>query len=96
MKPDFYTKAVLTIIALALMGHLLKPEVMPEAAPAAGEGKFGHVQAHFAISGTFVPAFFDTKTGGFAVYNADGSAAKHYRLVEVGKPLQVLQKAQQK
>jgi hypothetical protein len=90
MQLDGYTKVLLTIIALALLGNLLKPAATPSTVQAAGEGRFGQVQANFTTPGTFATAFFDTHTGELAVYNADGSPAKHYRLVEVGKPLHVL------
>jgi hypothetical protein len=83
MKTDFYTKVVLTVIALALVGNLLKPVVMPSAVQAAGVGKFEHL-IHFGLGG-----FFDTKTGDIWEYRyPDGSVAKHYILVEPGKPLQ--------
>ena len=86
MKLDWYTKAVLTIIAFALVGNLLKPLITPPSVQAAGEGKFGHVQASVGFGGVL---FFDTKTGDVWGYDfPQGTLAGAFRLVELGKPLQ--------
>ena len=86
MNTDFYTKVILTVIDLALIGNLLKPVLTPSAVQAGSGDKFEHLQA---ISPT---QFFDTKTGDVWGYEYKGGVdlplSWQYRLVELGKPLQ--------
>jgi hypothetical protein len=83
IKIDLYTKVVLTVIALALVGNLFRPVVMPGAAQAKDDGKFEYL-IHFGLAG-----FFNTKTGDIWEYDyPSGNVLRHYKLVEVGQPLQ--------
>jgi hypothetical protein len=59
MKPDIYTKAVLTVIAVALTPIACNQYVSPSTT-ARVQGPFATLQ--FASSGTY-PKFFDTRTG---------------------------------
>ena len=91
MKTDFYTKVVLTVIALALVGNLLKPVLTPPTVQAAGEGKFGHLQVLAGLGGL---GFFDSKTGDLWEYSGIPGGEmniKRSRLVELGQPLQKIQ-----
>ena len=86
MKTDLCTKVVLTVIALALIGNLLKPMLTPSAVQAKDGGKFEHVQSNVGL----VISFFDTKTGNLWVYHKEGDQDKisEFKRVELGKPLQ--------
>ena len=86
MKLPLYTKIVLTVIALALVGLLVKPLAVPSTAQAGPGAKFEHIQFAFYDGGI---AFFDTKTGDLWAYS--GGKANGIRLVELGKPLQIFQ-----
>jgi hypothetical protein len=93
MTLDWYTKAVLTVIALALVGNLLKPVLTPPTVQVAGEGKFEHLQASIGVGG---PLLFDTKTGDLWLYNfPDGTLAEKFKLVELGKSMQVVEFSKQ-
>jgi len=91
MKTDLYTKTVLTVIAVALMGIFLKPIVTPSTVQAVGVRKFGHLQS----VGAFGTTFFDTTTGGLWFHDIEKMEKggnlplfTQYQLVELGKPLQ--------
>jgi hypothetical protein len=90
MKTDIYTKVVLTVIALALIGNLLKPVLTPSTVQAAGEGKFDHVQIVQGAVGLF---FFDSKTSDLWHYGGISKETQilRFRLVELGQPIQQTQ-----
>ena len=77
MKPDFYTKAVLTVIASALLLIACNQYVHPPAAQA--QGAFAGVQFHGAAD-LFV---FDARTGQFWGYSHEHKGA--YSLEKAGK-----------
>jgi len=82
MPLDWYTKVVLTIIALALVGNLVKPVVTPPPVIAqASVGKFDHLRP-------YTGAFFDTRTGDIWSFDDEDKPVSVGRLVELGKPLQ--------
>jgi len=95
MKPDMYTKIMLTIIALALLLNIVNPLFTPSVAQAGNGGRFGHLQAQFvtmrgmmgeALLGLFL---FDTNTGEVWIYDLNkDKAPDHFRLVTPGQPLQ--------
>jgi hypothetical protein len=81
MRIDWYTKGVLTVIAVLLGVIALRPYVSPEAVHA--QGSFAGLQ----FSGrTNDYQFFDSRTGDIWWYNID-SAPEHYRLTKLGTPL---------
>lgn len=84
MKLDLYAKIVLTVIALALVGLLVKPLVVPSTAQAGPGAKFEQIQFATGFGGT---AFFDTRTGDIWVHSGR-EITHHVRLVELGRPLQ--------
>lgn len=81
MKFDFYTKFILTIIALVLTLNLTTPLI--ETAQANNVAKFEHIESFGGGE------FFDKRTGDIWIYSlATGSVDFHSRLVELGQPLQ--------
>jgi hypothetical protein len=80
MRVDFYTKTVLTLIALLLAVISLKPLFQPQSAKA--DGGFGSVQ--FSYSGGN-HAFFDTRSGDVYEYGDHGNFKSHYKVHELGK-----------
>jgi hypothetical protein len=80
MRIDFYTKTILTLIALLLAVIALKPIFQPQAAMA--QGKYGSVQ--FSYSGSN-HAFFDTSSGDVWEYGDNGHFRQHYKVHEFGK-----------
>jgi len=80
MRIDYYTKTILTIIALLLAVIALKPLFQPQAAMA--DGKYAGVQ--FSYSGGN-HAFFDARTGDVWEYGEDGHYRQHHRVHEFGK-----------
>ena len=86
MKLDWYTKVILTIIALALVMNLIEPLRIPLPVEAASGGaKFGHLE----VVGTI--GFFDPNTGDYWTYNAaSGILQRHFKLIEPGKDLERL------
>jgi hypothetical protein len=93
MKPDLYTKAVLTVIALVLLVIACKPYVNP-VITAEAQGSFAGVQ----LSATWVPGvdggilytFFDPGTGEIWAYSARGDTTRflrHDQVVKFGQPL---------
>ena len=88
MKMDLYTKITLTIIALVLIGNLLKPVLSPSVVQAREEAKFSHLQ--YSINTEGVVVFFDTKTGNMWFYH-DEKPHAILKLNELGKPLQFIE-----
>jgi hypothetical protein len=92
MRPDIYTKALLTVIAVMLAAMLSKPYIdKPEPVAKPEPARFAAVQ--FVYLGG-APYFFDTRTGEVWGYNTtqgygipDGSLTAKYRLVKLGQPL---------
>jgi hypothetical protein len=84
MKIDFYTKLVLTVIALALDDNLLKLFLTPSTVQARDGGKFEHVQSSVGL----IISFFDTKTGNLWLYHNEKGQAKisGFKLVEIKVP----------
>jgi hypothetical protein len=82
MRVDLYTKAVLTIIALALVlvagNHYVHP-----ATTASAQGSFVGLQ--FADSGG--ATFFDPRTGELFEYTARGGFDGKYRLTKLGQSM---------
>jgi hypothetical protein len=88
MKMDLYTKITLTIIALLLMGNLLKSVLTPSVVQAREDAKFSHLQYSMSTAGVVV--FFDTKTGNMWFYH-DEKPNSILKLNELGKPLQFIE-----
>ncbi len=82
MKPDLYTKAVLTVIAFMLVMIGCHQYVSPTTIVKA-EGQFAGVEF---VSNAQI-AFFDSRTGEVWVYRWNGSLDKHYRVTTLGQPL---------
>jgi hypothetical protein len=83
MRPDLYTKAVLTVIAIMLTVLVLKPFSNPPTT-AQAQGSFSGVM--FAASGAY--EFFDPRTGELWVYGApDGTLVSKFRVTRFGQPL---------
>jgi hypothetical protein len=86
MRPDIYTKAVLTVIAIMLTVIACKPLFSPDTIASAQSATFGAVQQ----TGTGChPSFFDTRTGEFWQYHVCGGASgiERYRLTKLGQPI---------
>ena len=86
MKPDLYTKAVLTVIAFMLVMIGCHQYVSPTTTVKA-EGPFAEVQYNDF-------SFFDPRTGELWMYSGNGTTGGHpaklvqkYRLVQLGQPL---------
>jgi hypothetical protein len=88
MKMDLYTKITLTIIALLLMGNLLKSVLTPSVVQAREDAKFSLLQYSMSTAGVVV--FFDTKTGNMWFYH-DEKPNSILKLNELGKPLQFIE-----
>ena len=87
MKPDLYTKIVLTVIALALVMIACNQYVHP-AATAEAQGAFAGVQLGPGLT------FFDTRSGEIWVYSQypgvageQGPVHSKLRLTKLGQPL---------
>jgi len=85
MRPDFYTKAVLTVIAFMLTLIACRTVVRPETT-ASAQGPFAGVQLSF--NGTTFTAF-DSRTGDIWYYEyTDGAVLPEYagfHVVHMGK-----------
>jgi len=82
MRIDWYTKGVLTIIAVLLGVIALRPYVSPDAV-AHAQGSFTGVQ----YSGpSNVYSFFDPRTGEVYAYFSDAGPTAHFRLTKLGAP----------
>ena len=88
MKPDFYTKIALTVIALALVLIACNQYVHPAAAEA--QGPFAGVQDTGGLT------FFDAKTGEVWLYNSTpyiqgginpGQLLEKWKLTKLGEPV---------
>jgi hypothetical protein len=85
MKPDLYTKIVLTVIAFMLTIIACNRYVSP-ATTARAEGPFAGVQ--FSVGDGFY--FFDGRTGQvwhYATMVSPGKVLASYRLTQLGQPL---------
>jgi hypothetical protein len=83
MRIDWYTKGVLTVIAILLGVIALRPYVSPDAVVHA-QGSFAGVQANANL-------FFDTRTGDIWDYNYNnGGLTQHLHLTKLGAPLGVV------
>jgi hypothetical protein len=80
MRIDFYTKTIVTVIALLLAVMVLKPIVQPQTAIA--DGGFAGIQ--FSYSGGN-HAFFNANTGDVWEYGDHGNFRNHYKIHELGK-----------
>ena len=80
MRIDFYTKTILTLVALLLAVNVLKPIFQPQAAMA--DGPYSNVQ--FSYSGG-THAFFDTRRGDVWEYGDNGHFKEHYKVHELGR-----------
>ncbi len=78
MRIDWYTKGLLTVIALLLGVIALRPYISPNVV-AHADGSFAGVQ--FSGSG-----FFDSRTGDIWGYY-DGDHPTHTRVAKLGAPL---------
>ncbi len=92
MKSDIYTKAVLTLIAVALCAIACKPFVSPEITVKAQSSSFAGVQ--MAQAGLEI-SFFDTKNGEVWHYGFDRDAktfvlVDKIRLVKLGQPMEYM------
>ena len=82
MRPDLYTKALLTVIALLLLMIACNQYVSP-ATTASAQGPFAGLQ----YAGPNSISFFDARTGEIWTYDSDGSVGPHFRLTKLGQPL---------
>jgi len=84
MKPDLYTKAVLTVIAVMLAVIAFRTVINPEMTASAQEA-FGGVQFSGANGGH---AFFDTRTGEVFQYAfPSGKLIYRQKLTKLGQDL---------
>jgi hypothetical protein len=93
MKPDLYTKAVLTVVAAMLVVIGYKSIVKPETTAYAAE-TFAGLQ--FSVDSGHGYSFFDPRTGEISSYTwrpSEGTnkaaLAWQYRLTKIGDPLTV-------
>ncbi|MBU1398160.1 MAG: hypothetical protein KKH85_04620 [Proteobacteria bacterium] len=85
MRIDRYTKVILTIVAVALFSLIVQSGTTTLSAQAVTREKFGYVHP---VSNT---SYFDTNTGEMYTYDgATGKLVYHWKIVELGKPLQLL------
>jgi len=85
MRPDIYTKAVLTVIAIMLTLIALKPLISPAIAEAQGplNGlQFGVINYDRGLDKKF---FFDPRTGD--IWSYLGKEVDHQKLTRPGSPL---------
>ena len=82
MKPDLYTKAILTIIAILLAVIVCNQYISP-ARIASAQETFADVQ--FTGDG-LERNFFDAKTGDLYWYRGE-NLTQHRKLVKLGQPL---------
>jgi hypothetical protein len=83
MRVDWYTKSVLTVIAVLLGVIAVRPYVSPDTV-AHAQGQFAGVEFSAGAGGL---NFFDTKTGEIWGYNNAGPYKEKFRLTKVGGPL---------
>ena len=82
MRIDWYSKAVLTVIALALASMAIRPWVSPDQI-AHAQGSLPELQFGATPVGY---SFFDAKTGELWEYSGTAVHAK-FRLTKPGQPL---------
>lgn len=84
MRIDWYTKGVLTVIAVLLAVIAFRQYVSPDAVVQA-QGAFAGVP----FTNQNWPTFFDSRTGDVWMYHGYGSkeTPEHYRLTRLGAPL---------
>jgi hypothetical protein len=80
MGSSFYTKTILTLIALFLAVIALKPIFQPQSVMA--QGAYAGIQ--FSYSGGN-HAFFNSNTGDVWEYGDHGNFKNHYKVKEFGK-----------
>jgi hypothetical protein len=80
VRIDFYTKTILTLIAMLLLVLVLTPVFQSQTAKAAGA--FTDIQ--FSYSGGN-HAFFNVNTGDVWEYGDHGDFRNHYKVHEFGK-----------
>ena len=80
MRSDWYTKGVLTVIAVLLGVIALRPYVSPDAV-AHAQGAFAGVQTAGRLE------FFDSRSGDYWEYGEDGSLLRHMRVTKLGAAL---------
>lgn len=90
MKIDLYTKAVLTVIAIALMAILLKPALAPSTAHARDKrsASHAHKKGFKHIQVVSPSSFFDMRSGVLYVYEGSELSYKVH-LDDLGGPLQI-------
>ena len=81
MRIDWYTKGVLTVVAVLLAVIAFRPYVSPDTVVQA-QGPFTGVQFTGGPSGYY--SFFDTRTGDVYSYFANGDP--HFRLTKLDAP----------
>ena len=89
MKPDIYTKAVLTVIAVALSVIAIRPLINPGTTASAQAASFAGLQYS---NWDDQAMFFDPRTGEIWQYhgpNAGGRLQAKMRLSKLGQPLTV-------
>ena len=82
MRIDWYTKGVLTVIAVLLGVIAIRPYVSPDAV-AHAQGSFAGVE----FTDESGPSFFDTRTGDYWGYDVSGHLTGHLKLVKLGGPM---------
>jgi hypothetical protein len=83
MKPDLYTKAVLTVIAFMLVMMSCRQYISPSTTVQA-EGKFADLQ----FAGPSEVSFFDTRTGEVWIYHPEsGKLLLSWKVTKLGSPL---------
>jgi hypothetical protein len=83
MRIDWYTKGVLTVIAVLLGVIAIRPYVSPDAVQA--QGSFAGVDYGGGLINRS-PEFFDTRTGEIWIY-FDAKPSRRFRLTKLGEPL---------
>jgi hypothetical protein len=90
MKTNLYTKAVLTVIALALVMIACNEYVHPETTASAQSALLGGV---LVTGGDGAYSFLDTRTGDLWTYGWSASEGDHYewsylgKITKMGQPL---------
>ena len=96
MKPNLYTKSVLTVIALALTAIACNQYIEPKVTAQAQSGQFAGVQ----FAGPNALSLFDSRTGEIWLYRTEGyhssnlnvnagSLISKFRVNKLGQPLTV-------
>jgi len=85
MRPDIYTKTVLTVIAAMLAVIACRPLISPETTVSA-QGPFAGV-LFSGVGGSY--SFFDTRTGDLWTYSYEMPKARTYvgKVTKLGQPL---------